>query len=529
VTRERDVAARESALAEKEAQLTSVVAAKDTELASLRALLATAEETHQAKVREALLKREDELRALILKQEADVAARMARREEEIMDAVRTREEDIAAMWADWERETREGMARAVEERMKWVQERTAELEAEHERLLGVQKELERRCEQAEKELAASRNQGQREGKTPLENVKNLMRQPLWEEEPHQTPLKTERFTKPPVFATPITKSTVDFSPPSAMRGVVLTETGEKLATPSPAEFAKLFIATPKVALNFTQIFDFDSEAEDSAAEQSYETEKFSLPGTARGHKRVAENLSDSDDLEDEGEEDLESTPKPVHQPPTARPTRLRRPSIRASSSKPITESSSAPSLVSRSKSTSSASSASSASSSSTVHSSRAKSRSRPPSSASNERTSFVPQRDRGDPPEYDLSDEENLPSPFLKKVDRERIARTTSAPAHGLPTTTTTLSAAGPASARTRLVPRKSGANTLRAVAVVNAANAAGSVPTSKSAGTLSARTVPTRAASAMSAIGGHTAGVRSSIQKAQRASEEARKALFRP
>jgi NIMA (never in mitosis gene a)-related kinase 2 len=547
VTRERDVAAREAALAEKESQFSSLLATRDTELASLRALLATAEDTHQTKVREALQKREDELRVLVMKQESEVAARMARREEEIMDAVRRREEEIHAMWTEWERETREGMANAVEERMRWVHERTAELETERERLLSVQAELERRCEQAEKELAASR----REGKTPLENVKNLMRAPLWDEqEPQQTPLRASKFAKPPVFETPMGKGNaadVSFVPPSAMKGVVLTSTGEKLATPSPAEFAKLFMQTPKVKLEFAQIFDFDSEGDSL---DGYETDT-RAPSTVRGIKReraiemygseseveevVGVDVEDLEEPDSEPEEDLESTPRQV-QPVAERPTRLRRPSIRASSSRPLLDPSPSAPVIARSKSACSATSSSSASSSSSARTVKAKSRSRPPSSTGkSERTTFMPTRERKlDPPEYDMSDEENLPSPFLKRVDRDKITRTTSVPAHAMqhqpphppshPSTSSATSNTATAS-RVRSAPRKSGANTLRAVAVVNAANAAGGVASSKSSGTLSSRTI------ARSATVGPGSGrdVRGSIQKAQRASEDARKALFRP
>ena len=518
LTREREVTARESALVDKESTLTSLLATKDAEISSLRALLATAEETHQAKVREALLKREDELRGMVLKQEGEVAARMARREEEIMEAVRRREEDIAKMWADWERDTREGMARAVEERMAWVETQTAELEKERDRLLSVHTELELRCEQAEKELAASR----REGKTPLENVKNLMRQPLWDEQAvHQTPLKS----KPPVFETPIRSSTADFSPPSAMKGVVLTATGQRLATPNPAEFAKLFIETPKVSLNFSQIFDFESDADDSDV-GGYETDTRvpSLAATLRGQKRASMHDSESEDYSDD--EDVEVTPKQAVQP-AVRPTRLRRPSIRTSSSRPaLVESTSAPSISSastRALSRTSSSSATSTGSSSSASTARAKSRTRPAASASTQSTSFVPSREV---PEYDFSDEENLPSPFLKKVDRERIARTASAPIHSLQHHAKLEQHAITAPPRTRTAnARKSGASTLRAVAVVNAAqamNGHGGVTTSRSAGALSAR-APTRTASAAPTV---HAGVRTSIQKARNASEDARKAL---
>lgn len=517
VAREREVAAREAALADKESSLTSLLAAKDTEIAGLRALLATAEETHQAKVREALLKREEELRAMVLKQEAEVAARMARREEEIMEAVRRREEDIAKMWADWERDTRESMQRAVDERMAWISTRETELQQEEDRIAAMRVEMERRCEQAEKELASSR----REGKTPLENVKNLMRQPLWDEENAQkTPLKS----KPPVFETPIRTNTADFCPPSAMKGVVLTSTGQQLATPSPAEFAKLFMETPKVSLNFAQIFDFESDADESEGE-GYETDTHmpqSLTATLRGQKRPP--MQESEPEEEEQEEDVDSTPKQAVQPPV-RPTRLRRPSIRASSSRPtIVESTSAPvipSSSSRSSSRASSSSATSTGSSSSTVTARVRTRTRPAADGA-PLAGFVPTRD---PPEYDMSDEENLPSPFLKKIDRDRISRTASAPVRSLQQHSGRDAPVASAPPRTRTATtRKSGANTLRAVAVVNAAQAVNGhgVATSRSAGTLSSR-APTRTASAAPTV---HAGVRSSIQKARNASEDVRKAL---
>ncbi|EKM54914.1 uncharacterized protein PHACADRAFT_147201 [Phanerochaete carnosa HHB-10118-sp] len=519
VARERDIAAREATLVEKENTLTSLVAVKDAEITSLRALLATAEESHQAKIREALLKREEELRAMVLKHEADVAMRMARREEEIMESVRRREEEIAKMWADWERETREGMARAVEERMAWVETQTAELEKERDRLLSAHTELERRCEQAEKELAASR----REGKTPLESVKNLMRQPLWDEETvQQTPLKS----KPPIFETPIRANTADFSPPSAMKGVVLTATGQHLATPSPAEFAKLFMETPKVSLNFAQIFDFESDTDDYDAE-GYETDTHvlqSLAATIRGRKRA--QMHDSEPDEDDEDEDVERTPKQAVQP-LVKPTGLRRPSIRASSSRsPIIESISAPSIPSSSSRPSSrpSSRASSSSATSTVSSStvtaRTRSRARPATGAGTRSTGFVPSRET---PEYDISDEENLPSPFLKKIDRERIARTASVPA--LQHTMKSDAHVASALPRTRTAnARKSGPSTLRAVAVVNAAQAVNGhgTTTNRSAGNAGAR-APSRTASAAPTV---HAGVRTSIQKARNASEDARKAL---
>jgi hypothetical protein len=56
--------------------------------------------------------------------------------------------------------------------------------------------------------------------------------------------------------------------PSAMKGVVLTSTGEIPATPTPAELVNLFKCSPKVGLNFGKIFDF--EEGDSGEKDSQE-------------------------------------------------------------------------------------------------------------------------------------------------------------------------------------------------------------------------------------------------------------------
>ncbi|KAI0682534.1 hypothetical protein BC835DRAFT_1399428 [Cytidiella melzeri] len=520
LAREREVTARETTVMEREKQVVSLLSEKDTEIASLRALLSTAESTHQQKVREALMKREEELRTMVLKQEAEVAARMARREEEIMEAVRKREEDIARMWADWERETREGMCRAVEERMNWVKVRSEELEREKEGVDSVRRELERKMEELEKkervELACS---GLVKSSQPLEEVKNILAPlhrlpiapPMGEQ---QTPMRSAKSSKPPIFDTPISRTEpTEF--PSAMKGVVLTSTGEALATPAPTEFAKLFMATPKVSLNFSRIFDNSETESDSTDEEGYETDTRpgSLSATVRGNGRQVSRVSTEAD-------DPELTPT---QPNTARPTRLRRPSIRANSQRPSFEGPSSSAAPSASTSTFASMSTASA-----QRKQRAKPKSRPPSSTST--TSSSATASSNATTAYDLSDEENLPSPFLKKIDRERLARTASAPTAVLGSESCSSVAAAPLSARLRsgAAPRRSGVGTLRAVAVVNAANAVGhgSITTSKSTGALGRLSSRTKSASAVHMNG---AGTRSSIVKAQKASEEARKTLSRP
>jgi NIMA (never in mitosis gene a)-related kinase 2 len=513
IAREREVAAREVAVIESETRYSVALAEKDTEISSLRALLSAAEAIHQQKVREALMKREEELRTMVLKQEAEVAVRMAKREEEIMEAVRTREEDIAAMWANWEKETREGMCRAVEERMNWVKERTEELDKEKQSLESVRKEMERKMEEMERriDLASSKPM-----KTyhPLEEVKNIIAplRRMTAEQELKTPVRPTKSNKPPVFETPISKNEA-VEMPSAMKGVVLTSTGEALATPGPTEVAKLFLQTPKVNLNFSQIFDFDSETEsDSVGEDGYETDTrpAALSTIVRAHSKPSPELA---------HDDLESTPTQA----TVRPTRLRRPSI---SQRPSLEV--LPSITAPTASTSSIGSGP-AIAFSIQPKTGAKTRTRPPTSTGLRSGSTTSSKAI----EYDISDEENLPSPFLKRVDRERLTRTVSVPTaaigQDIRSSSSKLTAtSNNHSARTRAVAsRKSGVGTLRTVAVVNAANAAacGPIATSKNMGTQSRPLSRTQSASAVHLASGN---MRSSIVKAQRASAEARRALSR-
>ncbi|KAH9949050.1 kinase-like protein [Amylocystis lapponica] len=473
LARERDVVARESAFAEKESAFKTALAQKDAELAALRANAAQAEAAVSVRVREALVRREEELRAMVLKQEADVAARMARREEEIMEAVRRREEEIAQMWAQWEVQTRQNMVNAVEERMTWVQQRTDELEQEHVRLGGVRQELERKMAALEDGVGRKGACSRSTAKTPLEEVRNILA-PLarFVDSPERTPIRPP--VTDPVFKTPMNRAAAkpvplpepDFAPPSAMKGVILTATGEPIATPTPAELAKLFVDTPKVGLDFAKIFDFDSEAgsDSDADEEGYETDT-RVPSSQSSSSTATVTASRRSST---GTDD-DPTPQPS---PAVRPTRLRRPSIRASSQRPSLD----------------------------VPPADPAPKKHPRAPSAGPSTRLAKTGPTAAAPEYDLSDEENLPSPFLRRPDRERITRTASQPAGSMVA---------------RNAPRRSG-TTLRAVAVVNAANAAGV------AGARGARKGSLKPGEA-------AAGVRSSIAKAQKASEEARKALFRP
>jgi hypothetical protein len=217
------------------------------------------------------------------------------------------------------------------------------------------------------------------------------------------------------------------------------------------ELARLVLNSPRVGLNFGGIFDegrgFDEDSEDGDEEGGGEKEPVS-PSTKRrlllerkGHEREKEREKEN------------FSPQPS---PSAPPTRLRKPSIRASLPRP----------------------------------------SLPPSTTSCPTT--FPTTARTDHPQplapasvpapaYDLEDEDNLPSPFLKRIDRGR-----------------------PHSRR------GSGAYDLRAKAAANVAMGSGKEGRG-------ARI------SAGASVGAGAGIARPSLERAKQASEDAKKALFRP
>lgn len=258
--------------------------------------------------------------------------------------------------------------------------------------------------------------------------------------------------------------------PSAMKGVVFTATGEPLATPTPAELASLFVNSPKVGLNFATIFDFAREGNETEDDEDVSPP----PSPLMRERPRSENTSVN---------------------PVA-PTRLRRPSIRRSVQRPTGgKKMSLPSSVSDPAGLSASMSASS--------SQLTPIPTRPPMAKASTLPHPLPA------PEYDFSDDENLPSPFLKRVDRERVA------------------AAAGATLRGAQGKRPSGGNLLRAVAAANAANGGRRGTSVSSSATKGLGGTSSSDASPASAAAG--SGTRPSLASARKASEEARKALMRP
>lgn len=334
-------------------------------------------------------------------------------------------------------------------------------------------------------------------KAPLQEVKNIL-EPLTratETTHRRTQSKSDSKSKRPLsgLETPINRSNlaVKFPPidyqHSAMKGVVFTATGEALATPAPAELTNLFVNSPKVGLNFTKIFDF--EEDDGLVGFDVGESDVDGPPPSPSLRKVEAGLA----------QQRESAVS-VSISAAALPTRLRRPSsVRRSStiqSRPgLSSAASDPSGLSAptaqlSKTTAPSKATKRASSSAT----------RPAAAP------LVPKRSvtvplPSQPPEYDLEDEENLPSPFLKRIEREKP----------MPPGSATLKAGkGPSK-------RPSNGNLLRVVAAVNVANAnANAAAAVNGPGIVTGNTVQ----SALS---------RPALTSARKASEEARKALLRP
>ncbi|KAF9467165.1 kinase-like domain-containing protein [Collybia nuda] len=513
--REREVLAREAAILEKERELAAVISNKDSDISALQHIVSQFQQQEQhsqqdveVTIKVAVARREEELRVLVMKREEEVAAAISRREEEIMEAVRQREQEVFDAWGAREAEIRrevEERIREVEERVNWVQAREEELKAEDSRLETVRIELEEKVAKWEDSVAKGRKE-----KSPLEEVKNLLAplariadEPSYRRraEPLPTPKPVPKLQAFPSLATPITRPTTNEYIPSAMKGVVLTATGETLATPTPAELANLFSNSPKVGLNFTKIFDFEDGDDDDdhtpksgppSSSGKPERSPPPSPSTRKSREREKVRGQERESKSDSGSSSSASTPTSS----TAPPTRLRRPSIRTSSQRPpLQKAVNLPSSVSDPTGLSASSNASSSTS-------QAKPLPHPHLQGTTTRAVTLPLPvPRSHPsPEYDFADEENLPSPFLKRtIDRA--------------TTRSSVSVRGGKR-------RPSSVHTLRAVA---AANAAGKR-------VASATTSPL-----VDEVGGGSPAsvtpvdTRPSVASARKASEEARKALQRP
>lgn len=475
-------------------------------------------------IKEAVARREEELRELVMKREKEVAEAMAGREEEIMEAVRRREAEVfeawssreAGMWLDIEEKVKE-----VQERVDWILAKEEELKMEDARLETVRIELEEKATKWEESVAKSRpsmilhhfpshksSLSGRKEKTPLEEVKNLL-EPLAriaDETPVQR-RKLGNLTPKPMLhthtqpisslVTPTARPLKTEFMPSAMKGVVLTATGETLATPAPGELAKLFNKSPKVGLNFAKIFDFGDGDEDddqgvsspTTVESSREPSPPPSPSSRKSREKSKGRSSPDSVSSKSTPSSSSSTTAPAANAP---PTRLRRPSIRTTSQPPtLQRAATLPYTISDPPSRPVTAVNGSSSTSHVQPKPLPHPHLNPQTSIT--RTVSLPLRSHPSP-EYDLADEENLPSPFLKRtVDRPVAVR-----------------AGGSLKIAKK---RQSSGHALRAVAAANAAGKRVITPS-----VLPPETAGNDSPAVIDA--------RPSLANARKASEEARKAL---
>ena len=95
---ERELIARESALAAHETVQSAALSQKDSEIVALQTQLAELAMSVAGRVQQAVASREEELRSAVLEYEKVVELRFQRREEEIMEAVRLREAELLEAW-----------------------------------------------------------------------------------------------------------------------------------------------------------------------------------------------------------------------------------------------------------------------------------------------------------------------------------------------------------------------------------------------------------------------------------------------
>jgi NIMA (never in mitosis gene a)-related kinase 2 len=378
----------------------------------------------------------------------------------------------------------------LQERIDWCVEREEGLEEEERRLEQVREDLE------------SRQKNSKEGKSvvrkdkPLEDVQNIVTHPS----PSKPPTSLRRHPFGPSLETPVSRRLLSEkldSLPSAMKGVVLTSTGEPLETPAQCELAKLFIDSPKVGLDFAKIFDKGSKVVDNVHEDE-DTDEEEPPPSPCG-KRLSSDASRSQPS---------VPPSKASTGQSARESRLRRPSLMQRLSR--TERPTITSSVSDPCSLSSSPSQPEASNTRADLLPTSKSATALSSASSTSATLSNPVSNAQAQPQYNLEDAESLPSPFLKRVDHDRISGPAAAPeVDDIPSPFLKRLERAPSTLRNK---KSSNSNQLL-----------------KAAATRAAKLVLSSTGSAQEKLGGGTGSSRPSVANARKAGEEARKALRRP
>ncbi len=326
--------------------------------------------------------------------------------------------------------------------------------------------------------------------------------------PHSSTISPTRSTRRPLETPADRLAPPAFPIVSAMKGVILTATGESLVTPAPAKLVDILVDSPGVgqSLGFAKIFDFDKGDEENkhdnaGAAMSTPTRSPSKrrPDAVAAQTQAAapaprspsksKPVGTSTRVQSQGPAALVPS-RMAPAPPAQRTSRLRRPSISSRSQVKRVEALAADTAQPEDATITTTSAGSSSSTS---------------SSSSSGSTRTVSSSDSRQLPTYNLHDDENLPSPFLRRGERERggVGR-----ALGIEMEMEIEKMPRSGNGTIARVKRPSGANLLRAAAAANSAKAAGGPVAAKGRS------------------GAGTVARSSSVVR--RAGEEARKALLR-
>ncbi|KAM6501494.1 hypothetical protein JOM56_004508 [Amanita muscaria] len=454
--KERELQTREAVLFEKEKHIASIIAKKDNEIDSLQRHVAQIQQQAEIRrysqqdvemaIRSAVARREEELRVAVMQREEEVKAAMTKREEEILEAVRKREDEVSNAWSRREAEIARDVQLRVqqtEQRADAMRRREEELKAEEVRLNNVKEQLEDRLAKWD-ESSASRKE-----KTPLEEVKNLLTPLARDRKISKERVSFDSMPTPkaatvttlqvpphlPPIETPESRAMFGDFIPSAMKGVILTSTGQVVETPTPSELVNIFKTSPKVGLGFAKIFDFEGKKQNGLEISSSEGEDDDTPPPPspscrkeRERERLRRGKSDvscssrcssSSGTSNQSNQGDPSTVKKAP-PQSAQPaTRLRKPSIRTSARTALTRTATAPVGVFHgcgvANNNDTVKKASSKKSVPRVSSSSQTQKEKEDEKENNTVT-FPPARST---PRYNLEDEDNLPSPFLKRGERD--------------------------------------------------------------------------------------------------------------
>ncbi|KII86009.1 hypothetical protein PLICRDRAFT_114968 [Plicaturopsis crispa FD-325 SS-3] len=249
--------AREDELRVREARLAEVLASKDAALRDLRARQ-KASEDENAELRNVIAQQSARIeeQSKLLQDQSEHQLKLQREHEASLAALIThansawaaREAEIQEAWAARESEIRDEMVALFDAR--------AQLSAETQRLTK---------EFGGTDIDTVAPGDVKEGLQSLTRIVEALDTPVRISSSDRKP-KAKALPRHlrPSTETPL-RSQPGYAPASAMKGVVLTSTGEPLTTPTPSELAQLFAGTPSPSLR-TDRFSFDSPREDDDEE-----------------------------------------------------------------------------------------------------------------------------------------------------------------------------------------------------------------------------------------------------------------------